>query len=214
MANILIIGDYNLSSWSMRAWLALKASGLKFETKRIFLDRPDTHKKIKKFSPTGRVPAFIFNKQVIWDSLAIAEFAAEISKNQTKLWPVDQVQRAAARSLVCEMHSGFQSLRSQLSMNINLKTQASHLSPSTLQDIDRIGQLWRAALSKSQGPFLFGGFGIVDAFYAPVVFRFISYGVKVTDPALENYMKAIKNHPFVKQWVSEAKREKIQIPQD
>ncbi len=211
----LIIGDQNLSSWSLRAWLAVKASGLEFSQRKILLDRSDTKRKIRKFSPSGRVPALIVDygkKHIVWDSLAIAEFVAELSKNENELWPFEPMQRAYARSMVAEMHSGFQALRTHLPMNIQLKTQVTHLDAETLTNISRIQSIWKGALKRSRGPFLFGKFGIADAFYAPVVFRFQSYGIQISDRKLQAYMKAILNHLYVKEWVRGARQERPLIP--
>lgn len=202
----LIIGDKNFSSWSMRGWLAVKLSGLPFEEILIRLDQPESHLKIREYSPSGKVPCLIDGSTKVWDSLAICEYAAEKAPEKN-LWPKDQGQRATARSYVAEMHSGFVSLRQQLSMDLQLKTTIHHLLPGTIDDIQRILHLWSTAL-KDGGPFLFGEFGIVDAFYAPVVFRFISYGITIKDTKVLNYMKKVKSHPVVKAWVDGGLNEK------
>ncbi len=210
MANpemILVIGDKNLSSWSMRPWLAMRAAGVPFKEVKILLDQRNTAEKIKQYSPSGRVPLLLHGEHRIWDSLAICEYLAETYKNHS-LWPADKGDRAFARSMVAEMHSSFQSLRSQLSMDIRLRTQIRHLTSATEHDISRITQLWGDCLKKTSGPFLFGDFGIVDAFYAPVVFRFISYGIKIKNKKIVQYMKSVSNHPAVKEWVKEARKEK------
>lgn len=204
---ILVIGDKNLSSWSMRPWLAMRAAGLPFKEVKILLDQPNTAEKIKRYSPSGRVPLLLHGDLRVWDSLAICEYLAETFKNHS-LWPADKGDRALARSMVAEMHSSFQSLRNQLSMDIRLRTHIRHLTSATEDDICRITQLWGECLKKTSGPFLFGEFGIVDAFYAPVVFRFISYGIKIKNKKIGQYMKSVASHPSVKEWVKEAKKEK------
>lgn len=203
----LVIGDKNLSSWSMRAWLAAKASGLPFQEILIPLDQAETKLELNKYSPSSRVPCLIHGDLRIWDSLAICEYLAELAPNKD-LWPVDQQTRAIARSYVAEMHSGFSGLRSQLSMDIRLKMEIRHLTPQTIEDIKRILSLWTEALKKSKGPFLFGGFGIADAFYAPVVFRFVSYGVQIQSPIIKQYMQQIQNHEHVEKWVQAGLQEK------
>lgn len=209
----LIIGDKNLSSWSMRPWLALKESGLEFEEILVALDQSDTKSKIAAFSPSQKVPCLIHensntNQSVtVYDSLAICEYLAELAPN-SGLWPTDFNKRAQARSCVAEMHSGFQSLRSQLSMDIRLKIELRHLTEQTVSDIKRILIIWQEALSRSPGPFLFGKFGIADAFYAPVVFRFISYGIDIRNQPALNYIKSMKDHPHVQSWVKDALAEK------
>lgn len=201
----LVIGDKALSSWSMRPWLALKASGLPFKEIKIPLDWPNTKKRILKYSPSGKIPVLIHGKHRIWDSLAICEYIAELAP---QLWPAESGERALARSMVSEMHSSFQSLRDQLSMDLQMKTKILHLTPQTIRDIERILLLWQQALKKSKGPFLFGEFSIADAFYAPVVFRFLSYGIDIKNKSALKYMKHIQAHPAVKSWYQAAQKEK------
>lgn len=203
------IGDKNLSSWSMRPWLVLNQSGLKFSEHKILLDTPKTEANLKKNSPSMKVPVLQFGDLKIWDSLAICEFIAELAPDKN-LWPSDPFERALARSYVSEMHSGFTSLRGQLSMDIRLRMKINHLSPATLSDIRRILSLWKSALKNSKGPFLFGEFGIVDAFYAPVVCRFISYGISIKDPVILKYMKTVTSQPHVSKWIAAAHKEKNQ----
>jgi glutathione S-transferase len=204
----LVIGDKNLSSWSMRPWLALKASGISFKEIKIQLDTPKSKKEIAKHSPSGRVPTLIHGKTTVWDSLAICEYIAELAPDKN-LWPQNPAHRAIARSLVAEMHSGFSGLRNQLSMDIQLKIQLNHLTTDTIADIKRILHIWHHSIKTNKGPFLFGkDFGITDAFYAPVVMRFNSYGVTIKDPLCQKYMKAISEYPAVREWVAAAKKEK------
>lgn len=202
----LVIGDKNLSSWSMRAWLVAKASGLQFKEILVPLDRPETKSELSKYSPSLRVPCLIHGDLRIWDSLAICEYLSELAPDQF-LWPESRELRALARSYVSEMHSGFSSLRSQLSMDIRLRMQIRHLAPQTIEDIKRILFLWTQTLEKSKGPYLFGAFGIADAFYAPVVFRFISYGVQIKSPLINKYMHQIQSNEYVKDWINSALKE-------
>jgi len=203
----LVIGDKNLSSWSMRPWLALKASGLDFTEEKLRLDDPSTKKSISRFSPSGRVPVLLHNGLKVWDSLSICEYIAELAPDK-KLWPSNPSHRAIARSLVCEMHSGFQALRGQMSMDIQLKMNLKHLTPQTISDVERIVHIWHHSMRTNGGPFLIGEFGIIDAFFAPVVLRFQSYGIKIKDKDCQKYMDNISNQKFVKSWVKEAKLEK------
>lgn len=206
----LVIGDKNLSSWSMRPWLALKATGLKFKEVKVLLDWPDSDRKLRKWSPTGKVPLLILDGKKIWDSLAIIETLNEVAPGT--LWPEDFHLRALARSCVAEMHSGFPNLRNQLSMDIQLKIRVKHLTDETIDEIQRVVNIWKVALRKSKGPFLFGEFGAADAYFAPVVFRFLSYGIDIESRQIQKYMKAIENHPFVREWVKEALKEKAFQP--
>jgi glutathione S-transferase len=204
---ILLIGDRNVSTWSMRPWLVITKSGLAFEEQLIKLDTPQTAKTLKRLSPNGKVPLLIHGKTKIWDSLAICEYLAELAPDK-KLWPKSSVHRAMARSMVAEMHSGFQSLRSQLSMDIQLRMKIKHLTPSTIADIQRIIHLWDHSLRVLHGPFIFGEFSIVDAFFAPVVMRFQSYGIVVKNPIALRYMNSILSYPSVKEWVKAARSER------
>ena len=208
MAIKLVIGDKNLSSWSMRAWLTAKASELPFEEILIPLDQPSTAAEIRKYSPSLKVPCLIHDDLHVWDSLAICEYLAELAPNKS-LWPSDTKSKALARSYVSEMHSSFTALRSQLSMDLRLKMEIRHLAPQTIDDIKRILHLWTEALNQSKGPFLFGEFGIADAFYAPIVFRFYSYGIHIESPTIKNYMKQVEEYKHVKSWHSSAIDEKF-----
>lgn len=189
----------------MRAWLALKATKHPFKEIKVFLDVPGYQQKILKYSPSGKVPSLLMkDSTVIWDSLAICEYAGEL---EPALWPATQALRGEARAYCSEMHSGFTALRNQLSMNIQLKIKASHLQPDTLSDINRIKVLWQSALKQSGGPYLFGDYGIVDCFYAPVVYRFLSYGITFKDRSIQKYINRITSHKDVKDWVKQARKE-------
>ncbi len=199
----LVIGDKNLSSWSMRAWLVAQQSGLPINDVLIPLDQPETKTKLTKISPSAKVPCLIDGDLKIWDSLAICEYLAELAPDK-KLWPTNQKDKALARSYVAEMHSGFSGIRTQLSMDIRLRMEVRHLTSQTIEEINRILFLWTQALENSKGPFLFGDFGIVDAFYAPIVCRFISYGVHIQSPKIQKYIQTVTNQPHVKSWIDSA----------
>lgn len=207
----LVIGDKTLSSWSMRAWLCAVQTGAPFKEICIQLDRPDTAKQIAKYSETGKVPVLIHGKNTVWDTLAIAEYLHEIYP-ESNIWPKDSSDRALARSYAAEMHSGFASLRDQCSMDLSLKIKMNHMTNATIADIKRILQMWTQALKKSKGPFLFGDFSAADAFFAPVVFRFISYGVNITDKKVLQYIQNVQGHHGIQFWVEEAKTEKLYRP--
>lgn len=203
----LVIGDKNLSSWSLRPWLVIKASGLPFKETKVLLDRPDTAKKLRRVSPSERVPVLHHKGMRIWDSLAICEYIHELAPEKN-LWPRDTHMRAVGRSMVAEMHSGFMSLRGQLSMDITLRTKIKHLTPQTIADIDRILHIWTQSLKMTGGPYLFGEFSIADAFYTPVVFRLQSYGIETRNPIVRKYRETLLKNTYVKEWVKGAKSEK------
>ena len=174
----LIIGDKNLSSWSLRPWLALKQCGIPFAEERVRLKQPGSKAEILRHSPSGKVPLLKAGEVVVWDSLAIAEFVAEEHPDKA-IWPADRMKRAVARAISAEMHSGFYSLRSEMPMDF-LKVYASWPVEATVEaDIRRIIALWRDCRARfgDGGDFLFGAFSAADAMYAPVVTRFRTYSV-------------------------------------
>ncbi|MDZ7652757.1 MAG: glutathione S-transferase family protein [Burkholderiaceae bacterium] len=205
----LVIGNKNYSSWSLRPWLALKMAGIEFDEVRIPLDQPDTKSKILRYSPTGKVPCLIDGRLTVWDSLAICEYVNE-THAQGGLWPADRATRATARAITAEMHSGFAALRTHLSMDIRARKPARGAEAQRLAgvqaDIERIVALWTAALDASGGPMLFGEFCIADAFYAPVVTRFVTYGVALP-PLLAAYSDRVLSLPPMQAWVAAAQAE-------
>lgn len=200
---LLVIGNYNYSSWSLRAWLALKVFSFGFDVKRIPLYGPGAKDEIVKHSPAGKVPILKDGATVVWDTLAILEYLAE--KNP-KLWPADAAERARARSVAAEMHAGFPNLRSHMSMNVRRRYPGRGRTPEVLAEIRRIEEIWSGA----KGPFLFGDFTGADAMYAPVVLRFRTYDVQVANRAYTQAMLAL---PAMKDWIAAAEREAESIPQ-
>jgi glutathione S-transferase len=199
----LVIGNKNYSSWSMRPWVAATAFGIPFNEVRILLDQPDTAASIARYSHAGRVPVLLAGDMTIWDSLAICEYLAEQFPDK-HMWPADVAARALARSVAAEMHSGFAGLRSAMSMNIKASLPGRGRTAEAQADIGRICEIWEECLSRfGHHNFLFGEFSIADAFYAPVVTRFKTYGVTLA-PALQAYCDRVLAHPAVARWVREA----------
>lgn len=201
MSKTLVIGDFNKSSWSFRAWLVLVTAGVSFETVQVQLERNDTRQRILEYSPSGKLPALLLEDLVIHDSLAISEFMAETCPT-AHLWPRASSLRALARAAAAEMHSGFTQLRTQMSFGLNTGDSPERLSAETLADIARVFAIWgqlREASGSTQ--FLCGDFGIVDAMFVPVVFRFRRYGIGV--PAhLQGYVENILGYAPVQQWLT------------
>jgi glutathione S-transferase len=205
MSLTLVIGNKNYSSWSLRPWFYLKHHAIAFKEVRIALYREDTRQNISQYSPSGKVPVLIDGVTHVWDSLAILEYLAE-THDTTHGWPTKLKDRAKARSLSAEMHSGFQMLRAHCSMNCHRQPRAkkfpAEASREVNKNITRIKQIWQEcrATYGSQGPWLFGEFGIVDAMYAPVALRFHQYAIEVG--AVEQaYIDAVLNHPAIQEWV-------------
>lgn len=176
----LIIGDKNLSSWSMRPWLVLEHAGIAFNEVPVRLRQTSSSAEITAAgSPSGLVPALRDGDVVIVDSLAICEYAAELAPQAT-LWPADRAARALGRSAAAEMHAGFHSLRGECSMDIVLRTRADVVE-ATAADLRRLVTLWRGLLERFGGPFLLGDWSIADAFYTPVATRIRTYGLRLSD---------------------------------
>lgn len=211
----LIIGNKNYSSWSLRGWLACKQSGLAFEEITVPLYGEDWDEKKRAdedLAPSsGKVPILWQDDCVVWDSLAIIDFLAD-RVGRDRFWPKDEPARAMARSMVAEMHSSYLALRRQLPMNVRRRIEGVVPSDETRADIVRILSLWAEARARfgKGGPFLFGSFGAADIIYAPVVSRFITYGVPVPGFAVA-YMQAIWEHPWMQAWVAAAEAEEWTI---
>jgi glutathione S-transferase len=210
----LIVGTKNWSSWSLRPYLALRATGAPFEEVLIQLrrtDSPSTKEQIRKFSPAGRVPVLKIEENgtttTVWDSLAICETLAE-RHPEAKLWPSDANVRAQARSYAAEMHSGFPDLRDQLPMDFARKVPTPDLRGATKEQITRVQESWESALAKfgSNGGFLFGGFSVADCMYGPVVSRFATYGIEMPD-ATRRYVERVMALPAMKDWGAASKAE-------
>jgi glutathione S-transferase len=201
----LVIGDKNLSSWSLRPWLAMKHRGIPFVEERIRLRQPDTKAEILRHSPAGKVPALKTRFGVVWDSIAILEYLAE-RHPEHRLWPEDAEARAAARSISAEMHAGFATLRNDMPMDLLGRLPAPANSRALEADIARVVALWKDTRARfgDGDPFLFGAFTIADAMYAPVATRFRTYGVDLArygdDGTAAAYAEAILARPAMAEW--------------
>lgn len=205
MSLILVIGTKRFSSWSLRPWLALKATGAPFEEVEIALRQPGTKAEILKWSAAGKVPVLIDGGLSVWDSLAICEYLAERFP-AAGLWPDDPAARAVARSVAAEMHAGFPVLRQQCSMDLHLDSPLADPSPELLAEIARIDALWSECRARfgADGPFLFGRFTIADAMFAPVVTRFHTYHLPL-GPVAAAYRDAVRAWPALVEWTAQAR---------
>jgi len=208
----LVIGNKNYSSWSLRPWLYMKHHGIAFEEIVIPLYREDSKQKVLSYSPAGKVPILIDGDVHIWDSLAILESLAEFYPG-TKGWPADNSERALARSLSAEMHSGFTALRTHCGMNCRRPVKPKNLDQDVLTDIERIRQIWKECRERfgGKGPWLMGAFGILDAMYAPVALRFHTYDL-VDGQVEQDYVDTVLGHPAVQEWIETGKNESEIIP--
>jgi glutathione S-transferase len=214
----LYIGNKNYSSWSMRPWVLLTNAGIPFDEVLVRFDSfaPGSafRATIDKINPVGKVPCLVEGASdansglVVWDTLAIAEYVAE--KYPAKhLWPQDARQRARARSICAEMHSGFSALRSACMMNIEahlpeVGALALRDKPAVRTDVARIETIFSELLAQHGGPFLFGNqFTVADAFYAPVCMRFKTYALSQRAD-VNAYIEHIRTAPGVAQWIAAA----------
>jgi len=205
----LIVGTKDWSSWSLRPYVALRHIGASFDEEVVPLRRETSSPEILKYSPAGRVPVLKIEEDgqsyMVWDSLAICETLAD-RHPEAKLWPDDLHTRALARAYAAEMHSGFPDLREQLSMDFARRLPLPALREATKTQIARILVAWSEALDAHGGGFLFGRFSVADCMYAPVVSRFITYGVDVL-PAVRDYMARMMELPAMRDWGKAAEAE-------
>lgn len=198
----LVVGSRNLSSWSLRPWLVLRRCGRPFAEVEIALDRPETQNRIREHSAAARVPVLHHGDLTVWDSLAIVEYLAEILPAGA-VWPEALDLRARARSVCAEMHAGFATLRQEMPMAFKETRPAPTPRASLEGDIDRIRSLWRTLRERHRGDgdFLFGTFSAADAFYAPVVSRFRTYGVTLDGPAAD-WAAMMWELPEMREWLA------------
>ncbi len=203
----LIIGNKNYSSWSLRSWFLLKEAGIDFEEYRIPLDQENSAAEIARFTPAGRVPVLLLEGQAVWDTLAIAETVAE-RWPEKELWPSDPHARSHARSVSAEMHSGFSTLRDAMPMNCRAMGRKVSLPDALTNDIDRVLDIWADCHRRyqSRGDWLFGGFSVADAMFAPVVLRFRTYGINLPDSA-SNYPRRLLESEAIQSWLAAAESE-------
>ena len=212
----LIIGNKNYSSWSLRGWLACKQSGLAFEEILVPMYGEDWEEQRRQdgLAPSsGKVPILWDGEAVVWDSLAIVDYLAD-KVGRDRFWPKEDDARAMARSMAAEMHSSYAALRKQCPMNVRRRVEGAKIDDQAREDVVRILTLWAEARARfgKGGPFLFGSFSAVDIFYAPVVSRFMSYGIAVPGFAVA-YMQAVWEHEWLQDWVEAAEAEDWVIEQ-
>lgn len=210
----LYIGNKNYSSWSMRPWVLLRQAGIAFHEVKLRFDSFEAGSEFKRLvgavSPTAKVPVLVHDGLAVWDTLAIAEYLAELFPEHG-LWPADRPARAKARSVCAEMHAGFGALRSACPMNIE-----AHLpevgaliwrdKAAVRADVARLVAMWRGLLQTHGGPLLFGPFTVADAFYAPVCMRLRTYALPVPED-IEAYIERVCALNGVAQWISDARAE-------
>lgn len=206
---LLAMGNKNYSSWSLRPWILMKNLGLDFAERIIPLDTQDFAREIAAVSPTNRVPVLRHRDLVIWDSLAICEYACELAGRG---WPRERAARAVARSACAEMHAGFGTLRSQWPMNARAEGRRTPPDAQRSAEIDRIQDLWHECRTRfgASGPWLFGEYSVADAMFAPVVLRFRTYGPALRETGMA-YVATTLADPHLRDWLAAAAAEKWTI---
>jgi glutathione S-transferase len=210
----LIIGNKNYSSWSLRGFLAARAAGIAFDEVLVRLSEPGSKDELLKHSPAGMVPVLKHGARVIWDSIAITEYLAEI-RPEAGLWPADQAERAHARSICAEMHAGFGPLRARMPMNLRKSLPGKGRGRDVARDIERILAIWTDCRARhgALGPFLFGRFCAADVMFTPVATRFRTYAVEL-DEVSQAYVDAVLLRPDFVEWHEAALEEPWVIAED
>lgn len=210
----LVIGNYNYSSWSLRAWLQLRASHIEFEVERIPLFSDDWRDRVARRSPAGRVPVLIDGDFAVWDTMAILEYVAETQPGAIG-WPADVRTRARARSVSAEMHSGFIAIRNELPQNIRHRKTLSrdHLSTACRDQLQRVDDIWSDCRGEhaAAGPWLFGEQSVADFVFAPVALRLVTYGIPMSSRA-EEFVAAIQDFEPIREWEELAGAETESFP--
>lgn len=210
----LIIGNKNYSSWSMRPWVLMRQAAVPFEEVQLWFDQSAHARGAERYSPTGLVPVLLVDDEPVWDSLAICEAVADLFPEK-QVWPAAPASRRVARAVCAEMHAGFRALRNAMPMNIRAQMPGRGRAPGVQQDVDRITTLWADCRARYAGSraFLFGEFTAADAFFAPVVMRFITYQVSLP-PAAQAYADAVRDLPAVQEWAVAARAETAFVAAD
>jgi glutathione S-transferase len=209
----LVVGSRNYSAWSLRAWMVLRHLGLEFTEQQIPLDTPEFESEIGKFSPTRRVPVLVHGDLIVWESIAICEYASELAGGRG--WPAEPALRAIARALTSEMHAGFSALRNACPMNARATGRRVPMTPALAQDLRRIDAIWSGCRRDhgERGPWLFGDFSIADAMFAPVALRVRTYGLPLSSLATR-YYDTMLDDPHLLEWIADSCRDTQVIPHD
>jgi glutathione S-transferase len=203
----LYIANKNYSSWSLRPWVLMRERGIAFNEHLVHFSQGtsgSSWKAFRTFSPNGRVPCLRDGERAVWDSMAIVEYLAE---RHPGVWPSEEGARAWARCAAAEMHSGFGTLRDRCTFNAGIRVRIDNFGDALDRDVARIAELWSDGLSQFGGPFLAGKvFTAVDAFFAPVVFRVQTYGLKL-DSVADAYAARLLALQSMRSWYDDALRE-------
>ncbi len=207
----LYIANQNYSTWSLRAWLIFDYYNLNADIIKLKLFTSDFYDTLEKVTPTAKVPTLVDGDVAVWDSLAILEYVNDAYLNGAA-WPTSVAERALARAISAEMHSGFFNIRNELPMNCRAKRKLT-LSDGALKDIARIDAIWSAQMEQYPEGWLFGEWSIADAMFAPVVLRAETYGIQLSEKA-KQYQQRVLNSPSIQKWLAEASLETDVVEED
>ncbi len=210
----LVVGNYNYSSWSLRPWALMRHLGLAFGEHRIVLDTPSFAADVARYSAAGKVPVLVDGELVVWESIAILEYASELAGGRG--WPEPRAVRAEARAVAAEMHGGFAALRAAYPMNIRARERRVPMTAELAAAIARIDALLSGCRRRygAGGPWLFGSYSAADAMYLPVAFRFQSYGTTGLGSESRAYVATALADPVIAPWVQAALAEKETVAHD
>jgi glutathione S-transferase len=210
----LIIGNKNYSSWSLRPWVFMKENNIHFNEKRVALFTDTTDAELAPYNSDFKVPVLQDGDMIIWDSLAILEYLSE-KYLESSGWPAGEKARAVARSVSCEMHSSFMNVRGEMPMNCREKFTNIKLSSAAEREIERIKSLWRMCRAEfgGKGEWLFGGYSIADAMFAPIALRFEGYSIPL-EGMEKDYVQSVLKQAAVIEWIKAGKAEKEVIAED
>ena len=200
----LYIANQNYSSWSLRAWLIVIHFDLPTTITKLALFTPEFYHQLKGKTPAAKVPVLLDGDIAVWDSLAILEYINEAHLDG-KAWPNSRAEKAKARAIACEMHSGFMALRNELPMNCRALRKVT-LSPAAQKEIERIDTMWSEQMQAYPSQWLFGDWSIADAMYAPIALRFKTYGIELSTAA-QQYQDKVLSSPEIQRWLAEASLE-------
>ncbi|MFA0014063.1 glutathione S-transferase family protein [Vibrio lentus] len=207
----LYIGNQNYSTWSLRAWLIFDNYNLNAEVIKLKLFTSDFYDTLALVTPTAKVPTLVDGDVAVWDSLAILEYINETYLDGAA-WPESREERALARAIAAEMHSGFSDVRNEMPMNCRARRTLS-LSEGALKDIARIDQIWSTQMEQYPEGWLFGEWSIADAMFAPVAIRVQTYGIELSEKAALYQQRAL-NSPSIQKWQAEASLETDVVEED
>jgi glutathione S-transferase len=211
MSRVLYSGTKNASSWAFRAWLALREMNIAFEERVVDIRMPQRIEnlgRIAEFSPPGAVPVLVDDGTVIFDSLAIMEYANDLGGGC--LLPPDAKARAHARSLVAWQHSGLSNLCPRLSFESSFYPDRRRMTEDEITQSARLFRSWEDELRRSGGPYLIGDLSLPDLMFVPTVLRLTSHAEDLGQwPLAKAWTERLLSREAVAEWLQEARAQPV-----